>query len=78
VPPPLTVQFTPALFLSFVIAAVSVTESVASTVVAEAVTDTLMGFEPPPQPISNANKIPERANPAREIADVRTRGRSIL
>jgi len=78
VPPPLTVQVTPALFLSFVTAAVSVTESVASTVVADAVTATLAGCEPPPQPTSNANKIPDKANPAKEKADVRTRSRNIL
>jgi len=49
-PPPLTLHVTPALFLSFVTTAVSVTASVASTVAAEAVTATLGGVELPPQP----------------------------
>ncbi len=45
VPPPLTDQLTPALFLSFVSTAESVTVFVASTVVDEALTETLMGLE---------------------------------
>jgi hypothetical protein len=43
VPPPLTLHETPALFLSLVTVAVSVTASVPSTVAAEAVTATLTG-----------------------------------
>jgi hypothetical protein len=56
VPPPLTLQETPAAFLSFKTVAANVTESVASTVLADAVTETLTGVElplpppPPPQP----------------------------
>jgi hypothetical protein len=53
-PPPLTLQVTPALFLSLAIVAVSVVVSVPSTVVAAAVTVTLRGFEYPPQPVSAA------------------------
>jgi hypothetical protein len=45
VPPPLTDQLTPALFLSFVTTADSVAVFVASTVVDEALTETLMGLE---------------------------------
>jgi hypothetical protein len=48
VPPPLTLHVTPSPFLSFVTIAVSVTLSVASTIVAEAVTATLGELEPPP------------------------------
>jgi hypothetical protein len=53
-PPPLTFQVTPALLMSFVTVALSLTASVASTELAEAVTETL-GIvvtvdEPPPQP----------------------------
>jgi hypothetical protein len=40
----------PLVFLSFVTAAVSVTVSVGSTVIAEAVTATLGDLEEPPQP----------------------------
>lgn len=56
VPPPLTDQLTPALFLSFVTTADSVIEFVASTVVDGALTETLTGldtleeWELPPQP----------------------------
>jgi hypothetical protein len=50
VPPPLTAQVTPPGDLSFATVAVSVTASVASTVVDEAVTATLTGLELPPQP----------------------------
>jgi hypothetical protein len=57
VPPPLTVQVTPALFRSLVTVADSVVESVPSTVVADAVTATLT-FACPPQPIRlNAHTI---------------------
>jgi hypothetical protein len=50
VPPPVIVHETPAAFLSFVTEAVKLTVSVASTVVADALTDTLGGVELPPQP----------------------------
>jgi hypothetical protein len=50
-PPPLTVHVTPAEFLSLVTVAVSVAESVGSTVDADDVTATLIGFELPPQPV---------------------------
>jgi len=50
VPPPDTVHETPAAFLSFVTVAVKFTVSVASTVVAVALIDTLGGVELPPQP----------------------------
>ena len=49
-PPPLTVQLTPAAFLSCVTTADNVTESVASTLDEAAVTATLIGAELPPQP----------------------------
>jgi hypothetical protein len=54
VPPPLTDQVTPSLFLSFSTEAVRVAVSVGSTVEAEAVTVRLTGFELPPQP---ANRL---------------------
>jgi hypothetical protein len=50
VPPPLTLQVTPALFLSLLTVAVNVTESLPSTDVAAALTETPTGLEPPPQP----------------------------
>jgi hypothetical protein len=51
VPPPVTDHETPAAFLSLVTVADKVTVSVASTVVADACTDTLGGVdELPPQP----------------------------
>ena len=49
-PPPLTVQVTPALFLSFATAAARLTLFVASTVVVEGVTVTLGLALEPPQP----------------------------
>jgi hypothetical protein len=49
VPPPLTVQDTPALFRSFIVA-VSVVESLPSTVPADAVTATLLAGKLTPQP----------------------------
>jgi hypothetical protein len=53
VPPPLTVQVTPPLFLSFATVAVSVTAFDPSTVVTDAVTTTDdENFELPPQPES--------------------------
>lgn len=45
VPPPLTVHVTPAEFLSLVTLAVTVTESVPSTVLDDAEAETLIGFE---------------------------------
>ena len=50
VPPPLTVQFTPALFLSLATVAVKLAVSVASTVVSVAVTLTEGFALLPPQP----------------------------
>lgn len=49
-PPLLTVQLTPALFLSLLTVAVSVTESDPSKVEEEDVMEMLMGLELPPQP----------------------------
>lgn len=51
VPPPLTVQVTPALFWSLVTVADKVVESVPSTVLAAAVTATLTGGALPPHPV---------------------------
>jgi hypothetical protein len=66
-PPPLTVHVTPSgvlpVFLSLVTVAVSVTVSVASTVVAEATTATLGGLELPPHP--NRLKAATIATPER-------------
>jgi hypothetical protein len=50
VPPPLTLQLTPAAFLSFVTVAVSVVVSAPSMVLAAAATDTLTTAEDPPVP----------------------------
>ena len=50
VPPPLTDQLTPAAFLSFVTAAVRVTESVPSTDVADGVMAMLIEAAEPPHP----------------------------
>jgi hypothetical protein len=55
VPAPLNVQVTPSAFWSLVTVAVKVTASVPSTVVAEAVTATLIGFELPPHPFTQIN-----------------------
>jgi len=60
-PPPETLHETPALFLSLVTVAVSVTVSVPSTVAAEEVTATLMGLEElPPQPVIQIDTLAER------------------
>jgi hypothetical protein len=50
VPPPLTDHATPATFLSCATVAVRLTEFVPSTVLEDAVADTLIGAEDPPQP----------------------------
>ena len=73
VPPPLTVQVTPPLFLSLVTAAVSVTVSVGSTVDADDVMAMLTGALLPPQPANrlaikrqgtvNAAALRRRTNP---------------
>ena len=64
VPAPLTLQVTPTLFLSFVTVAVRVMESAPSTFIADAVTATLMGLEPPPQPTKKKKdaRIPDQSN----------------
>ena len=75
-PPPLTVQVTPALFLSLVTVAVSVVESAPSTVIEDAVIATLIGLELPPQPDKHKaaltakadTKIPLSTNTPRLIA----------
>ena len=54
VPPPLTLQVTPAEFLSFVTVAVNVVVSLPSTVLAANVTATLAAGELPPQPVKVA------------------------
>jgi hypothetical protein len=71
VPPPLTVQVTPAEFLSWVTVAVRVVESVPSTVVAAAVTVRLIGFELPPQPVNaTATKLMNRAGMTNELKNL--------
>lgn len=62
VPPPLTDHVTPADLRSFLIEAVSVTLSLPSTVVADAVTPMLIGAELPPQPdkLKMATKVTTR------------------
>jgi hypothetical protein len=54
VPPPLTLQVTPAAFLSLDTVAVNVTVSVPSTVLAEAATVTPTAGALPPQPMKGA------------------------
>ena len=62
VPPPLvTVQLTPAAFLSLLTVAVKVTVSAPSTVIDEAVIAMLIGFEPPPQPDKHTAKLTAKA-----------------
>lgn len=56
VPSPLKVHLTPPEFLSWVTAAVSVVVSLPSTVLAAAVTATLIGLELPPHPVKAASK----------------------
>ena len=62
-PPPETVQVTPALFWSLVTVAVSVTVSVASTMMALAVMATL-GVELPPHPAMAKETNSAKANRA--------------
>ena len=70
VPPPLTVQVTPAAFLSCVTTAVSVVAFVASTVVLAAVTATLWTACVPTHPDKHkpiTNKRQAKAKPFRDI-----------
>jgi hypothetical protein len=70
VPPPLTVQVTPAEFLSLVTVAVSVTASAPSTVVGDGVTATPTGWTIVPQPVrlkTEARAITTRTSAFRNI-----------
>jgi hypothetical protein len=72
VPPPLTLQVTPPEFLSFVTVALTVVVSVPSTVLADAVTAMLKGWEEPPQPDKPAATIAAKnATATNEQIDLR-------
>jgi hypothetical protein len=70
VPPPLTVQVTPALFWSLLTVALSVVVSPPSTVLAAAVTETPTAGEPPPHPAIHRDAA--RPRQAREARSGRT------
>lgn len=72
--PPVTLQVTPSLFLSFVTEAVMVSVSAASTVVADAVIETLTAALPPqPEMLNDAkNVITKRATSALILRPDRT------
>jgi hypothetical protein len=76
VPPPLTLHDTPSgvplVLLSLLTVAVSVTVSVPSTVVTEAVTATEGDFELPPQPENDDTKAKMTASRNNRLQDIRT------
>jgi hypothetical protein len=76
VPPPLTLHETPSgvplVLLSLLTVAVSVTVSVPSTVVTEAVTATEGDFELPPQPEKHDTKIKMAVSRNNRLQDIRT------
>jgi hypothetical protein len=66
-PPPLTLQVTPWELLSLVTVAVRVTVSAPSTVVADAVTETLGLAPPPAQPVIAENVTRRKKRPKRRF-----------
>jgi hypothetical protein len=76
VPPPLTLHDTPSavplVLLSLLTVAISVTVSVPSTVVTEAVTATEGDFELPPQPEKHDTRIKMAVSRNNRLQDIRT------